>query len=300
MSARLKVLAGTAAALVLAWAAAVRTADTLVRDQPLRGLSAAEVSRVELRRGAEAPVVLEARDGAWLLTEPLADEAEGGAVRELVSALSDMTLGSKVSREPASYPDYDLHEASATRVRLHGAAGAAPLLDAYFGRPAFGGDSLYFRRAGEKPVQLASGLSRHMLERGADSWREHALSPIGQDAAETVSLTARGRTYRLQRSSAGWSSDALAPQAVETAVALLFNLRAAAFAPDAERATGLDAPALKAEVATPLRKATLRVGRARPAKKGSAPAYRYARTDGRRAVLLVPSYDADALLDLLK
>ena len=282
-----RLLAPAACALILGGLAVVivRRSDRLERSQPLKGLRPGTVARVELSRQGAPSVVLERRAGSWRLRGAIDDLAAARPCDELLQSLSEMMIGTEVSKDPASYASYDLTEASATRVRVFTQNSAAPALDAYFGKAALGDDSLYFRKSREKPVYIEQGVGAGLLGRPADDYRERALFPEDMLPIRSVRLAAGGRTADLKKDGPEWI----------TAV----NLRAADFLAEklADAATGLDTPALVIEAAGPSQHARWLIGKARPEKNGK-PVYRYARSEARTSVALVSVRDADALLKL--
>ncbi len=296
---RIAALAGVLALLLAAAGLQVWRSGRLARLEPLKGLKETEVYRVEISRAGEA-IVLERRAGSWRIAAPIPDSADQDACAGLVEALANLTLGTEVSRKPESYPDYELAESSATRIRLFTAGRAAPAFDGFFGKTAMGYDTLYFRSHAEKPVYLASGMARYYLEREAGDYRERALVKWDRGALTGLLLSSGDSTIELKKSSAGWAASgaSLSPERIEAAVAAVSNLRLVDFSSATAREAGLEKPSLAVLASKGEESLRVLLGKPRPEPKGQKPLTRYARLAGREAVGLVSVYDADSLLEL--
>jgi hypothetical protein len=269
------------------------------RSQPLTAIKPVEVSRVQIERRGEE-IVLERRAGTWRMLAPVQDEADSSLLDELVESLGKLTLGSQVSGEPAAYGDYDLTEASATRLKLYTRVSAAPLFDGYFGKEAMGGETLYLRLPREKPVYLATGLDGYALRRKAQEWRERDLVSIKADMLETLKVRAGKTSFELKKSSAGWAASgaSLPADKGEHLVRYLCDARVSEFVERAlpDKEAGLDPPLVSVEARSASRAARWRLGKARPEPKGQKTLYHYARAENREGLFLVSIYDAQAIL----
>lgn len=294
-------LTGLLAGMTLLAGILARRSAQVERRQPFAGVNPAEAAKLELERGGET-TVLERSGDAWRVTAPFPDLADSAPVQEIVQGLSKLSLGLEVSREVSSYPDYTIHEASATRVRLTLAGEAAPKIDAYFGKEALGYDSLYVRFPREAPVYIATGLGSWRLNRSASDFRDRRVMGMEKEAVESARLSGPGFNYDLTKTSAGWSQSRLTiPEDRLTGfLEALTGLRASDFAaPEDSRAADFERPALTAELSGGLLRARLVIGGAK-AEKSGAPIHRFARVDGRPAVLLIGRSDVEALLAILK
>ena len=122
---------------------------------PLRGASPGAVVKLEVSRNGMAGVY-EKKAGRWS-GEPERCEA-------LAAAAATLKLQGSVSRDPDTYGSYGVDEPSAVRLRVWLEGEAAPALDAYIGRPAFGGGTAYVRLKEEQDVRLATGLASDFLK----------------------------------------------------------------------------------------------------------------------------------------
>ncbi len=263
----------------------------------------AEAARLILSRpGVE--IELRRVGDTWRLTRPVGDLADPNPVQDILEGLAALRVGTEVASDPASYPTYGLHEASATRVQVFSSAQAAAVLDGYFGKRALGHDSAYMRFSRERPVHVALGLADYQLERRADDFRERALVKFDRAELERIMIAAGTRRATLVKSTSGWTASGikLAPDKAESLVERLAGLRVSVFAPESVTPSehGLDQPALEAELSTKARRVLVRIGKPKPEGGKAKPLYRYARVEGRDALLLIPVGDADAAINALR
>jgi len=233
--------AAVGAALAGAAALTLRLQKPAEPARPLARLKPADVSRIEADSSG-GRFVLEQAAGAWRLTAPIQDDADTGAAASLAQSLRGLTLGSEVSRDPASWPDYELNESSAVRVRVYSRASAAPVLDGWFGKPALG-DSVYYRTSGEPAVRLAEGVQSYALRRGAEELRSKALWSIPLGELTSLRFSEPGG-FTLTKSSGGWlaAGRKLSTEQAAQLVLAASSLRFLEFAPAGK--AGFAKPAL--------------------------------------------------------
>jgi hypothetical protein len=280
------ILAGTAALLL--WLQ--RPAEP---SRPLAKLLAKDLARIELDYHG-AHVALDQTAGAWRLTAPFQDEADGSAAESLSQGLRGLAVGSEVSRDPSGYADYEVSEASAVRARVYSRLSAAPVLDGYFGKAAIG-NSVYFRPSREAAVYLAEGVKSYALRQGAEDLRSKAVLSIS--VGDLKSLKFAGPAgFTLTSSSGSWLASGRklsADQAAElvlSATSLRFMGFASADTPAVK--TGFAKPAVDFIAGGAGRAEHVLIGREEAGR-------RYAKAE-RGTVGFVSKSDADSLLKLLK
>ncbi|MBI4375681.1 MAG: DUF4340 domain-containing protein [Elusimicrobia bacterium] len=288
-------------ALILSGAAGLllwRSSRPPKAQEPLKELDKGSVSRIEIRKG-ERSVSLESRDGSWRLAQP-PDGADPSACQELLTGLFRLSIGSRLSDDPSSYPDYELNDSSASRVRLFVQGKSEPVFDGYFGKTAMGHDSHYFRYESDKPVYIASGVDSYQMNRSANDFRQRQLSSIDLGSAGSIRLTYGNQAFELRKSSAGWSGS-LPKDRLDALISTLSALRVSDFGSGSEKVseTGLAKPLISVELQAGERKARWMIGKAKVAAKGEKPSYYYARVEGRDALLLLSAYDVDNILKSL-
>ncbi|MBI5208993.1 MAG: DUF4340 domain-containing protein [Elusimicrobia bacterium] len=300
----LRRLAALAAVLACLSATATLLYWRSVRDEaktPLEGVKPGAVSKLVIDR-AGASLVLERDGDAWGLTSPIKDRGDANAVNDVLNAVLQLRLGAEAAGDPASYRDYEVDEGSATRLRLYASDQAAAVFDAYLGKAALGGDSLYLRLSREKPVYVASGLAPYQLDRKPSDFRDHGITRIDRTALASIGFQTDRRSIELSKSSSGWSAAGaeISPDKVELAVDRILALRVGDFIDDEVKAarTGLDKPSATVVIRDAVRTQTLRIGKPQELK-GGQPVYRYAQASGRTPVLLLSFTDVEAIVDLL-
>lgn len=276
-----------------------------VRDtsaSPLSKVLEARISKLQIDREGVS-TVLEKEGDSWRMTSPTRDSVDSNPVSDILNALLGVRIGAEASSDPGSYPDYAVHEASATRLRLYTADSAAPVFDGFFGRAALGYDSLYLRLAALKPVYLASGVAPYQLDRKPDEFRERDITRVDRATLEAISLRAEGRDIEIRRSTSGFTVSGIeaSPDKVETAVDRILGLRVSDFADaaDTRAGAGLDRPGLEISIRGTARSTRLLVGKSKPGPKGVTSPYRFAEVSGRSALLLLSAADLESIVDLL-
>lgn len=134
------------------WSARSRWSQPAAR-RPLAGVDAAALVRLERESGGRT-LTLAKKAGRWTADGSPADSARCDALARGAQAL---TLTGRVDADAERYPDYGLGDDQAVRLRAWAEGAAAPALDVYLGRPAYGG-VVYARLADEAQVRLAQGL----------------------------------------------------------------------------------------------------------------------------------------------
>lgn len=287
---KLAALSALLAALACLSAALIWRRGRVESRRPLAGLAEGDIRRILIDRAGEA-IALEREGERWKLASPVNDLADQAASSSLASGLAGLAVGAEAASEVESYPNYGLQESSATRVRVY-AKDAAPVLDGYFGAPALGYDSLYFRYAKERPVYLTTGLGAYHLSRGTQGLREPLLIQAPKEALASVSLERGGKAFSLKKSSAGWEAD--------EALSALLRLRFAEFLePSATDRPAFDRPELAAVLDTGARTERIVIGGPRKESSGP-PLYRWAKAEARGASGLVPISEVDLILAALK
>ncbi|HVA67469.1 MAG TPA: DUF4340 domain-containing protein [Elusimicrobiota bacterium] len=251
--------------------------------------------------GPTGRIALRKNGSAWVMTSPVDDLADPEACGELIKSLSGLTVGESVAENPASYSEYDIQDASATRVTLSAGKPSKTVFDAYFGKTAIGFNSIYLRWPRQKPVYLAEGLSRYMVSKTASDYRDREVFSVPQDSAATVSVNLGRALYTVEKSSSGWAFKVSkrTPQEASDLVDDLYSLRIANFPPlqTPKSEMGFPRPLISVDLSGGGKKEVLVVGHpVKPAMKKQPPAYDYAQVSGRDSAFYLNVYDVNALL----
>ncbi|HAM36778.1 MAG TPA: hypothetical protein DEB40_12260 [Elusimicrobia bacterium] len=199
--------------------------------RPLAKLQVPDLAKIQVDFDQQN-LVLEKAAGTWRLTAPLQDEADSAAIDNLAAKLLDISIGSQVAQEASSYSDYELNESSAVRVRIFSRQQAAPLLDGYFGKPAMGTASAYFRHSREPAVYIVEGVEPYLLKRPADELRSRSLMAMGIGELSSLRFE-KPSAFTLSKGSATWTAAGrkLSSDQAAQIVLALTTLRLAGFAP---------------------------------------------------------------------
>ncbi len=192
---------------LLAAVLAVGAVDVAVRvsarpaaqqDLPaLQGFDPAEVDRISLGR-ADAPTVLERRDGTWFLAAPTRAPADPALVRELLEGLADGVVPD-ARVDDGDHERYGLDGGQELRVDVQ--AGERSLLDLYVGHDAGGGVS-FVRLPGADDVYRARVGGRARFDRSPGAWRDRQVTDL--DPASIVALRVGDTT--VERDGDRWRS----------------------------------------------------------------------------------------------
>jgi hypothetical protein len=158
--------------------------------------------RVEIQR-PDSRIVLEKKDDAWHVREPVDFPADKDAVNGLVESLRTLSVGDRLTQRPEKHAAFEVTESSGIRVQVTGAkTGPVGLI---VGKMASDYTHVYVRRPETPDVYLASGLRRSDLEKPVTQWRDRRVASLG--AAEVIGLEVRRKkdAFVLQKSSETWT-----------------------------------------------------------------------------------------------
>lgn len=195
---------GAATSLGAAWLFAPEEGETRAGFAPgalaFPGLAPrlSDAARVEIRRGEAAVNLLRAGED-WALAEMHAHRARPGRVRELLAGLTELRLAEERTADPARLDRLGLDDASAVRLRVLDAGGAA-LAELLLGRRrvrtqgsmAGGGvpETIYVRRPGEARSWLAEG--RLAAEPDPQLWVDRDVANIAPARLRRVEVARAG------------------------------------------------------------------------------------------------------------
>ena len=289
-------LAGILAALVAAGVWLNRAGRPGAESwKPLAVVKPEAIRRVEFDR-TDGNLVLERAEDQWRLASPVEDRAEPAAVDRLLDTVTNFELGSVVSENPERYRTFELDEGAARRIRVFVTDSEEPALDGFIGKAAPVMMTSYFRFADRAPVYIAKDLPRYLVDAPPDDFRLRTLLPVDWDAVDAISVRAPGRDFELAFSSPAWTAaggTTVDSGWVDLLKIRLKSLRAARLESAPAGKTGLDKPVYVVEVSAANRTETGRLGGKTTGNGGTE--FRYARTDGREAILLINAALVDRL-----
>jgi len=208
--------------------AAVKKPVDDFRSRDLFGGRSADVSRVEILRG-RGRLVLFRRDGAWWLSEPVADLADSGEADRLVGQLTGLRTLEFI------HPADDLAALSLQpplyRVSLTGEKGAVTSVD--FGATRSDGNSVYARKDGR--VQTVDQEIVAELSKESEPFRSSTLVAFNRGDVTSVEADFESDKHILTRDDTGWSSGGrpVLASAVDDVLNAIAALKSKGFVDDA-------------------------------------------------------------------
>lgn len=238
-------------------------------------------------------------DGVWRIIAPFDDRANVELVDEMISTLRDTRLGSTLSENPAKFSEYEIADASATRVQVYIRNQPTAALDVWVGKEAPNRLGSYVRAPGSNEVKIAEGLQKDMLVTNPEALRSPRV--YADEANDASGVTAAGAAeVTIEKSTTGWvntkNKRMVPPDVSEQLSNALQSWRAGKFS-TASPVPGFDTPYLTLEITAHKEKFTIIVG----GPAGEMPHSRYVRTSDRSTILVVDdALTADVVAALKK
>lgn len=273
------------------------------RKRRLIDQSAADVARVEIRRGGE-PFVFERKDGTWTQTAPTPAKLDATKVDQLAGDLARLEAAEFLAATPSpeELDKYGLAKPDVLATVTFKDA-KLPAETIALGKPRPEKEE-WFARLNDGPVFAVKKEIQAALDRGSLAYRPAQAWKLQPDLIERIRVAREGETFEVTRGKSGWRisgpfaapardeyvdaiADELSRLKSETYVAQVKN-DLAKFGLDKPRLTIEVASADKADGKTDAKKpagettATLEIGAIDPATKG-----RFARIGGGDAVFVV-------------
>ena len=269
---------------------------------PLSDVPADDIVQINVALGGSTTTVKRV-DGAWRVTVPMEDRADATAVERMIDMLSRHTLGTVLSENPARHGQYEVNEASATRLQVFVKGKDDPMLDYYVGKSAADIESSYIRLYGSPQVRTADSLTSYLLFRNPEALRARDVLPDDPESVDSIRASGAGLDVLVTRSTEGWTSarsGARVPaDATQVLVSALRAWRAARILPTdaAGRNFGFEKPLLVLETRRGGSSLTAAVGNLVPGETHPA---RYVKTTDRPAILVVADAETQAIVEALK
>jgi hypothetical protein len=268
---------------------------------PLENVATEKISKIGIKNFLGS-IELEKGPDGWNVTSPVHDVAEPSVPGEILGSLKNFSVGSRISENPAKYSQFDIDDAHATRFQVFTEGKPAPALDGFVGKPASDYQSCYFRFAASTPVYVVSGIPQELLNRDVKSFRLMKVLPVMSVDVTAIEIHQQKSNWELIKSSNNWTARATGAVVdaakIQPILNKLQNLTASDFGNGDEKpqTLGLAKPFMTVRVEAKGKPASLTVGGKAPPILPGPIAARYAKTDGREAIMIVRE---DTLTDLL-
>jgi hypothetical protein len=245
-----------------------------------------------------ATITLKSVEGVWRVVAPFDDRANVERVDDMITTLRDTRLGSTLSENPAKFSQYDIADASATRLQVYIRDHTSPVMDLWVGKEAPNRLGSYVRAPGSNEVRIAEGLQNDVFIKNPEVLRSPRV--YADEANEATGITATGAVdVTVEKSTSAWvnakNKRMVPPDVSQQLTDGLQSWRSTLFATTSS-VPGFDKPYLVLTVTARKRPFTITVGGA----AAEMPESRYIRTSDRSAVLVVPDSSTDAVVAALK
>ncbi|MSR22068.1 MAG: DUF4340 domain-containing protein [Gemmatimonadetes bacterium] len=202
---------------------ATALADVLAEVDP-GGVSSMEIT------GGAVPITLQRGSTGWTANGFAADTV---AVRQLIEALTDVSVGALVSSNPGNHDRLGVAGANARQLQVTGEGGAQVTIAV--GRPAPGGGTYVRLPSSDQVFLLSSGLRiAAELGGGLGRWRDRTLAQVDTAQVSRIAIERDGSWTELVRTDGGWTVEGRPTTVLPVRDLLggLVNLVAMDFAPD--------------------------------------------------------------------
>lgn len=188
--------------------------------------SSEDATGIDLEQG-RGRLLLSRREGEWWLEQPLADLADGEAVRELISDLTSIRVLDFLSASPGSLRTLGLSP-PLYRVTLSDAKGGRMTVE--FGVTRSDGNSVYARREGQVFTVPSSAVEE--LSKEAESFREPRLVRFERSRCERLEAAfGEERFLWVRGRDGGWTAGGrpVLASVAEDALTALLDLKSLSF-----------------------------------------------------------------------
>ncbi|MCB9666771.1 MAG: DUF4340 domain-containing protein [Myxococcales bacterium] len=202
----------TIAAVVLAvlvgltvWALTMRKGELDQDAKPegsLPHISADNLDELEIERpGASSVIHLKKINGNWLITAPIAAEADTKAVEMAVEKLTDLSVTAIAATKSSSHQILEVDDKQAIRVvaKNKGKVLANLLIGA-----SRGGNTMV-RESGKAVVMAVSGSMKWSFNKDLKDWRNRKILEIKPEEISGVTYQSANGTFHLAQKSGSWT-----------------------------------------------------------------------------------------------
>ncbi len=274
-------------------------------ENPLAKYKVEKINRFSLEFAGNS-FEFEKTPAGWFVTKPLRDNADEKYVDEITTAMQSVTIGNPISENPSKHEQFEVNKERGVHMQVFVEGETKPALDAIIGKMADTYGKSYFRFEGKTPVFIANGIADFYLRRELKGMRSKKMLPNLADV-ESLMISHEKTNLDLVRSSATWtrrnSSNVIAASVMQGLIEKLDGLSAVDFVkPEGPTETdgyGFAKPFLHVTAVISGRTASFVVGTKSPRKnpEDEAAVYRFAKIDGRDAILIVRE---DSVTEIIK
>ena len=172
-------------------------------SKPLYTFLGNDITSIRLTRpGESAPVVLEHREEAWVLTSPVSTRADQSNVESLANSLAHVASSRTLPADPARMKEFGL-EPPAASVEIHLKKGETQKLE--LGAKDFTGMDVYARQGGAKEVLLVPDSVLTEATRPVIELRDRAVLDLNSWSITELDIRTPKTKYRLEKKGNDWN-----------------------------------------------------------------------------------------------
>jgi hypothetical protein len=163
-----------------------------------------KIQHLSLHNGATL-IELHKKDGVWMMEQPIADQADAGAIERILSLLEGLRHDAKIEltkgKEAEMLKEFGVDE-SQLSLKLKSDTGKD--VELLVGKDSAVAGKLYVRQQGQKTVFVIRKELRTQMTAQPDDFRDHNLSGTQASAVQRFSIKTADGEVELQRKNNHW------------------------------------------------------------------------------------------------
>ncbi|MDI6840220.1 MAG: DUF4340 domain-containing protein [bacterium] len=192
------------------------------RPKVVKPFTNKEIKYIEIK-AQDTLCVFEKTGREWQLKLPVEYAVDTAAFNRLIKGLKDLEIGEVISKRTEKYADFGVDE-SGTEVKVCYGKDTAVII---LGKMASDFEHWWIRLPPKSEVYLSKGLSKYIVNKRPDDWRDHTILSFNKNELREIDLDGQ----KIESLDTLWIKDG---KPIETAkidqiLALLSNLRADGF-----------------------------------------------------------------------
>jgi Domain of unknown function (DUF4340) len=167
-------------------------------------ITADDIAKIELQTPTYDIEVERGDDGAWVLTKPVASQAEGGTVDSMAGAIANLEVTDTVDAGPGELADFGLAKPAVSVTVTTKDKRVLPTIIVGGETPV--GNSAYIKLSDSPTVLLVASSFPPNVEKNLDDLRSHALISLkSAEINRIVIAPGNGAPVELDRKGDNWS-----------------------------------------------------------------------------------------------
>ncbi len=174
------------------------------KNHPAFTLEANDIASIELRSPSHDLVVERGKDGGWVLTKPIATNADQTAVDSMAGAISSLEITDTADENPTDLAQFGLARPAVTLTVTTKNKHVLPAIEV--GKETPVGNSAYIRMSDQPAVLLVASSFPPNVEKSVDDLRSRALITLKPASINRIVITpaSSGPEIELERKGENW------------------------------------------------------------------------------------------------